>query len=177
MGKKVARDLDDEDILRIARLSVTESAAGTYTQTSIDTQLSIERGVIWMIHFIEFSYSQVALLTEVAPASIESITAQITRESKDAIQSFTAADTVQAQSHVVSRSAAIGTDSGPLWLHDVTPKRFDYAVPMVYAGQNIFFGIKGSDASLTHTVEARIGYSIRTVSDKFFFRVAQALVS
>jgi hypothetical protein len=177
VAKRLVTELGDQEILRIARTTVTESAAATYTEVALDTQLSVERGVIWLIHWIEFSFTNVGLLTEVAASGVEAIDAQVTRESKANIQNFTAADTVQGAEVSLHRSAAIGTDAGPLWFKDESPKRFDYPIPLPFAGQNIYVGIRGTDAADPHTVGCRIAYTIKEVSDKFFFRVAQALVS
>lgn len=171
-----ATALTDEDILRIARVRVVESAAGTYTQVSLDTQLSIERKVIWMIHFIEFNFSNVYLLSEVAAGGTENVIAQVTRESKGSIIAGNDTDLVQQQKHAIGRSAAIGTDAGPLTLTSQAINRFDFPLPMPYAAQNIYVGLKGTHASSAHTIDVRIGYSIKTVTDQFFFRVASALV-
>ena len=176
MAKRLVTQLDDTEILRIARTSVTESAAATYTERSLDTQLSVERGVIWLIHWIEFTFQSQSLLAEVAAGGVELIDAQVTRESKSAIQSFTSADTLQGIEQGIIRSAAIGTDAGPLYYRTKSPMRFDYPIPMPFAGQNIYFGIKGTDAADVHTVGMRIAYTIKEVSDKFFFRVAQSLI-
>lgn len=170
------QDLKDEEILRIARARVTESAAATYTEVSLDTQLSVERGIIWMINFIEFNFSNLELLTEVAAATSEFIAAQVTRESQAALIAGNDVDLLQRSSFLVGRSAAIGTDAGPLWFGTDTVRRVDFPVALPFAASNIHFGIQGTDAASVHTVDIRIGYTIREVSDKFFFRVAQALI-
>lgn len=178
MGRKgvSARDLDDTEILRIARIRVQESAASTFTQVSLDTQLSVERGVIWMIHFVEFDFQTINLLTEVAAAGQEDITAQLTRESKTALITNADTDMIQKQQLEMGRSAAIGTDAGPLWYARKTVERVNFPIAMPFAAANIHAGILGTDAGSPHTVDFRIGYTIREVTDKFFFRVAQALI-
>ncbi len=176
MAKRtLAKDLSDEEILRIARLRVTESAASTYTETSVDTQLSVERGVIWMIHFIEFDFETVGALKEAAANTVEDLEAQITRESKDGAVLSDNADVVQRRKLILARSPAIGTDAGPLSFVIPTVLRVDYPIPLPYASQSLFMGVLGT-AAVPHTVAARIGYTVREVSDKFFFRVAQALL-
>jgi len=176
MPPQVKKTLSDEEILRLARVRVSESAAATFTQVSLDTQLSVDRGVIWMIHFIEFFFQNVELLGEVAAAGNEQIVCQITRESKTGIVTGNDSDVVQMEKIFASRSAAIGTDAGPLWLEGSGIRRYDFTVPLPYAAQNIYAGILGTDASAAHTVDIRIGYTIRQVTDQFFFRVASALI-
>jgi hypothetical protein len=174
--KSTARDLADEEVLRVARIRVTESAAATFTQSEVDTQLSVERGVIWMIHYIEFLYGNLDLLAEVGANAVERVIVQVTREGKTAIVAGNDSDIIQIASRSLFRSAAIGTDAGPLYAHINELDRFDYPTPIPYASQSIFVGALGTDSANTHTVDCRIGYTIREVSDKFFFRVAQALL-
>ncbi len=177
MPKKLpGGELSDEEILRIARMRITESAAATFSQQTIDTQLSVERGVIWMIHFIEFHLETLNLLNEVAAGSFEFVDAQVTRESKDAIIRQDDADLLQRTSVIAWRSAVIGTDAGPLYNVKNEMVRYDYPTPLPYASQSLFLGVKGSHASASQIVSARVGYSVRGVSDKYFFRVAQALL-
>lgn len=170
------KQLTDEEILRIARMRVTESAAATFTQISLDTQLSVERGVIWMIHFVEFMFNDLDFLVEVAAAGNESVTVQLTRESKTIKIAGNDSDLIQQEVIEVARSAAIGTDAGPLWFIGSAIKRYDFSIPLPYAAQSIFLNVTGTDATTAHRVDCRIGYTIRQVTDQYFFRVASALI-
>jgi len=170
------KKLTDDDILRIARGSVTESAAATFTQLEIDTNLSVERGVIWLVHFIEFITQDLLFLNEVAASGSEALDCQLTKQTQTAILRGNDPDLIQSHCQRVSRSAAIGTDTGPLYFKTFAEKRFDFPMAVPVASQSLFLGIIGTDASGVHRVDIRIGYSLRAVSDKFFFRVAQALV-
>lgn len=172
MSKK---DIQDEEILRLIRFSVSETTASTFRETTIDTQLSIERGVIWLIHFIQIEML-IDILDVSAAGVTETATLQITRESKSTILDFDDADIVAKFSYEKRRSATIGTESGPLMTEQKSPMIQNYPVPLIYAGQNIHAGFVGSGGTNLKTVRGRIGYTIRRVSDKFFFRVAQSLV-
>jgi hypothetical protein len=174
--KRGIAGIGDDEIIRFLRGSAIESAASTFTQTSQDTQLSVERGVVMLIHWLELEFETIGLLSEVAANASEAITAQITRETETAIQNIDSTDVVLKYELNLVRAAAIGTDAGPLWFQHTNPVRFDYPVPIVYASQNIFFGIQGTDGATPHSVSYRIGYTLREVSDEFFFRVATALL-
>lgn len=174
MPRKGIKALTDEEILRIARISVVQSSAGVYTQTTHDTQLSIERGVIWLINFIEF-YQDSSVIDDVAAGTSETEKFQITRDTKTGIQSLADADTIALYEWSVQRSAAIGTDAGPLWITGESPNRITFPVPIPYAAQNIYFGYHSTSAA-AKTGVARVGYTIREVTDAFFFRVAQAIL-
>lgn len=169
------KDLRDDEILRFLRFTVTESAAATYTQQSYDTQLSIDRGLIWMIHFIEYDM-HAASIDDPAADAFEQITCAITRESKTAIPNLDDPDLISRFRILKDRSAAIGTDAGPMFFMSETPNKIPYSPPIVFAAQNIHVGLL-STSTAAKTVTGRIGYTLRRVSDKFFYRVAQALIS
>lgn len=172
MAKK---SITDSEVLRMARVSVTETAAATFTQQELDTQLSVERGVIWQIHFVEFFLNGLSLLREVAANAQESIDIQLTRTTQTGIVGLTDPDVLIREAYMLSRSAAIGTDAGPLYFYSTLLKRYEFKLPIPVASQSLFLGILGTAAS-AHTVSCRIGYNIEHVSDEYFFRVAQALV-
>lgn len=172
--------LTDADVLRFQRFSVTESAAATFTQTTFDTQLSIERGVIWLIHSVEwmfdFKTSATGGLTEVAVQTQENIQAQVTRESKSAILQLSDSDLVCKTATQVERANTIGTEAGPLYLFNPNCViKQNFALPIPYAAQNIYVAIL-STAGTARTVYGRIHYTLVTVSDSYFYRVAQSLL-
>lgn len=169
-------ELTDEQVLRFCRFTITESAASTFTQQILDTQLSIERGVIWLIHAVDWLMLGGELEAPGAGAA-ETFQAQITRESKAAIIFPSDADLIDYHSQYIKRSAAIGTDAGPLWWYEQNAmKRHDYALPIPYAAQNIYLALQSTNASSPATIYGRIHYTIRKVNDAYFYRVAQALV-
>lgn len=170
------KDLIDEDIIRMARTNVNETSAGTYTENEITTQLSVERGVIWLIHWIEFYVDNPNIMREVAADASERFQMQVTRESKSAIIEASDSDMIQKCLLEYVRAPAIGTDAGPIAYLVEQPRRIDYRLPLPYASQSIFCGLKASGASTGGQCDFRIGYTVQEVSDKFFFRVAQALV-
>jgi len=176
MNKK--SDLKDDQMLRIARIVAIQSAAGAYVEVEHDTQLSIERGVIWQIHAIEFGSNLIVDTFDftIAQNQAEWNKFQITRESCSETVNLNDSSLVTNFQEQLVRSVTIGTDAGPLWYYLERPKRIVYPVPYPFAGQNIYFGFDSTnDAALT--VTARIFYTTKTVTDKYFFRVAQSLLS
>lgn len=169
------KKITDDDVQRVARSAVDESAANTFTQIEIDTQLSIERGVVWLIDRVEMHFDTLDLMNELIAGGNEVVEMQLTRESKTAIVQPHDADSLQYRKSMLSRSAAIGTDAGPLYFGNEEPRVFKYDVPLIYAGQSIFVSIFGTDSANAHRGSIKIFYRIASVSDKFFFRVAQAL--
>jgi len=170
----VKKSLGDDEIIRIARIAATQAAAAGYIEVAHDTQLSIERGVIWMIHWVEF-YGQDAL-DDIAQGDDEVESFQITRESKAAIVVPSNADLLAYHVKHYKRWATIGTDAGPLLARWEDPKCLIYKPALCFAAMNIYFGYQSTHAS-AKTAYARIGYSIRHVSDQYFYRVAQALLA
>lgn len=170
------KDLKDHEILRFQRFMVTESAPATFTQQSFDTQLSIDRGLLWLIHFIEFAGILPSSIDDPAASASEYISAQITRESKDSLVSLDNADCIAKITLQKERSAAIGTDAGPMVFMGIEPIHLNYYPALAYAAQNIYVSIVSTSAA-AQVVRGRIGYTLRKVTDKFFYRVAQALIS
>lgn len=164
------------DYLNFLRFTVTESAAGTFTQTELDTNLSAERGVMMEIHSLEIesSTNQFTLLKEVAAGSNEDIRLQLTRDSKAAIIGLNDADCVALLKKEVTRSAAIGTDAGPLWIYDSLIWKIDFALPIPYVKPSIFVGIQSSLAS-AGTMVGRIGYTLRDIDRETFLELLVAL--
>lgn len=167
--------LKDEEIVRVLKAEATQASGGAFGETEIDTQLSIERGIIWLIHAIEFYFTPHEL-HEVAADAAETMSLQVTRETQTAMLDYDQADLLCKHEVSIQRSAAIGTDAGPLWTFHETPKVFNYVPPLPYAAQNIYFGIISTSSSILENAFLRVRYTVRSVSDKYFFRVAQALL-
>ena len=163
------------EFLNFLRFSVTESGAATYTQTEIDTNLSAERGVIMEIHSIELIPSTNApLLREVGAGSTEQWEAQIVRETKTAIVGLNDPDTVGKFGRQVTRSAAIGTDAGPLYLDYDLVESIWFPKPIPYVKPSIFVGLLSSLSSVM-TINGRIGYTLRDISREEFLELLVAL--
>jgi len=171
-------DLRETDMLRIARIMAVQSAAAAFAQTEHDTQLSIERGYIWLINMIEFGVSLLAGKFDpgITVNDVEFNQFQITRESQSEIVNLNDTAVVCNHQEQLVRASAIGTDAGPLYFQQQSPIRIHFPIPYPYAGQNIYFGFDSSRSSAV-TVTARIFYTVKNVSDKYFFRVAQSLLS
>lgn len=168
-------DPKEEEILRWLRFAVTESAAATYTEVSIATNLSLERGVIWDIHMVEFGISP-KNINNPAAGSREEVVMQVTRESKSSIVELNDSDLIDLCSMEVDRSTAIGTDAGPLYIYFPSPIRHAFHPPILYGAENIYVALKTLNGAAT-TIRGRLGYTLRSVSEKVFYRVAQALVN
>lgn len=174
MSKKQGIQMRSE-YLNFLRFRVTETAAATFTESEIDTNLSAERGVMMEIHSVELFLEQSTLLSEVPAAGEEDIHVQITRETKTAIANFLDADVVARFNREVTRSAAIGTDAGPLYLLSENVVKLDFPMPIPYVKPSIFVGIQGSDAATAQVVSGRIGYTLRDVDREDFLELLVAL--
>lgn len=164
-------------VVRMARGRVTESAGTVFTEIEVDTQLSADRGLIWLIHWIEFEFERLELLDAVAQGDLEEVFAQITKSTQTAIINLDDPDLVQKKTYQLARAATIGTDAGPISFLTESVSRVHYPIPVPYAGQGIFVGLQGTEAGGTHTLAVRIGYTLKEVDDRTFYRIAQALVS
>jgi hypothetical protein len=172
---QVRRDLRDDEVIRFQRFEVAESAAATYTEQSYDTQLSIDRGLIWMIHWVEYQITPVKIEVP-AVNTHEYASCQICRESQSGMRDLDDPDVVALFEKVVKRADTIGAEAGPLIYYWEVPSLQQFPMPLVYAAQTIHVGVLGTAAAAI-TLQGRIAYTLRKVTDKFFYRVAQALIS
>ena len=173
MTKRQSVELRSE-YLNFLRFTVDESAAATFTQQELDTNLSAERGVLMEIHSIEFEFLDSILMREVAAGASEQIICQITRESKSANATLNDADVIAKAWHQISRSAAIGTDAGPLYFTPDSMIKIDFPLPIPYVKPSIFVGIVATIATATR-VRGRIGYTIRDIARDEFLELLVAL--
>lgn len=171
---KGIKKLTDEDVIRIARISATQGAAAAYVETEHDTQLSIERGVIWLIHGIEFEAPP--SLDDAAQGDTEVEHFHIAKASDTAIMQINDPNLIASYKYILKRWATIGTDAGPAIVSFDQIKRITFPSPIPFASQNIYFAYQSTQAA-AKTAYARILYSLGAVSDAYFYRVAQALIS
>ena len=173
MGKRNAVQLRSE-YLNFLRFSLDESAAATFTQLELDTNLSAERGILMEIHSVEFESLDDILMREVAAGASEQIICQVTRESKTANATINDADVIAKLWHQISRSAAIGTDAGPLYFTPGSMVKVDFPLPIPYVKPSIFIGLVATIATATR-IRGRIGYTLRDIEREEFLELLVAL--
>lgn len=163
------------DFLNFIVGTLSESAAATYRELEIDTNLSAERGVMMEIHSVELSLIGGELLTEVAAGASETIGFHLSRASKTSLIAVGDRDCVVSNIREIARSAAIGTDAGPLTIVFDRYMKFDFAMPIPYVKPSIFFGVTGSDASGLTGAAFRIGYTLREIDREDFLSLLVAI--
>ncbi len=162
-----------QDILQ--RVRAEQSITNTYAEVAMSTNLSIDRGYIWLIHKVLFWASTFAL-EEPAASATELYRFQLTRESKPAtINTLNSADLIAVFQSCIKRSAAIGTDAGPLYWVTAMPYEITYPVPLAFAGNNLYFGVSSSNSgAVSFSVEVQIVLQKDKETD--YFRIASALL-
>lgn len=134
-----------------------------FVQTTIPTGLSIERSIVMLIHRIEWFVPTIQ-------AADGTIDAQLTRTSQSAILSPENPLIISVYNGFYDF-----TTSGQI-VRDM-PKSEIYVIPPVIATPNIYFACKPSVTPSPDVAYIRIGYSIKTVAEKDFFKLATALVT
>lgn len=167
--------VSEDAILRFARFSAVESAAATFTEQELATNLSLERGVLWQIRWIEVHMPPGVLTDDAAANSNEAVTVQITRETKSALVNFNDADLIALFHKQLKRANTIGTDAGPMYWTWDSPIRQAFDPAILYASPSIFVAVQSTEAAAV-TVRGRIAYTLAKADEKLFFRVAQALI-
>lgn len=162
-----------ENVVRNWRFNLTESAASTYTQQEVQTNLSLDSGLIAVIHQISF-YLEASALDTPAANGLERAVVQLTRQTKTGILVYDDADLIEKFALTLSRSTAIGTDAGPLYWLGIVPVVFNYSPGLLYANSSIFFGIL-STAGTPITGQCRVSFTLNKISERLFFQAAQSL--
>ena len=173
MERRGARPKLRGEYLNFLRFTVTQSAAATYTQTELDTNLSAERGVMMDIHGVDFLINP-QQLSEAAANSAETNTIQVVRESKTALVNPNDSDLIALQRYSWSRSAAIGTDAGPMWWFNRDLESLVFPLPIPYVKPSIFVGVNSTYSSAI-TVYGRIAYTLRDISREEFLELLVSL--
>ncbi len=163
------------DFLNFLTGTLSENVASTFRELEIDTNLSAERGVMMEIHSFEIARIGTELLTEVGAAASETLGFHLARESKTSLLSINDKDVIIADIFELTRSAAIGTDAGPLYFQFNRYQRYDFAMPIPYVKPSIFFGVQGSDASGFTGGNFRIGYTLREINREDFLSLLVAI--
>lgn len=160
------------DVLQRVRADITSTAA--FEQTTISTNLSLDRGYIWLIHKILWWIN--GAWDDAAQGTSEFVSLQLTRESKAAaITSLNEADLIAMVRLAVDRYATIGTDAGPLWWVRTLPLVSDFRIPLPFAGNTLYFATaNNASGSLIYSVE--IEFTLQKVREKDYFAVASSLL-
>ncbi len=177
MAKDKLPTLKDDEVVRVLRHRCIQASADAFKECEIETQLSIERSVVWMIHAIEFDFENISQMSPVAANDERWMAQQVTRESKSTIVNSDDTDLLQKSKIQTVRSAAIGTDAGPLWITNDTIRIIHYPKPLLYAGSKIYWSVDTENFTAAVYMGVRVFYTIAKVDDKQFFRVASSLLS
>lgn len=165
--------LKEGEVMRFARFSVIQAAAGDFKQIALDTNLSIRTPFVWQVKALQMEIKATEMEWPAQNAT-ENVEVQFTRESKAAIIAYDDSDLLEKYTRELTRVATIGTDAGPAYKTTINPITFLYTTPIIFAGANLYIGIDSTNASVI-TVKGRIGFTIAKVSEKEFFRYASAL--
>jgi hypothetical protein len=162
------------DFMNYLRFNALESAAATFTEFELDTNLSAERGVMMEIHSIELSFDDLAYYREIAAGGSEQCAFQVTRTSQTTMVDLNNADCVAKFERETTRSAAIGTDAGPLWVTFDKQVSLWFPRPIPYVKPSIFVAVASTFASAAN-VAGRIGYTLREIDRSEFLELLVAL--
>lgn len=164
--------LKENEVLRFARFNVVESSNATFTEISLDTNLSIRTPFVWQVRALQLEILAAANEWP-ADGATETIIVQFTRESKSAILNYNDPDLLEKVTRELRRVdiSAVGN------VHQVVqnPITVNYNSPIIYANSNLYIGILSTFGSGVANVRGRIGFTIEKVSEKAFFRFASAL--
>ena|SRR3990170_1392426 len=132
-----------------------------FAQATILTGLSIERSLIILIHRIEWFVPAVH-------GGDGNVAAQITRTSQTAI--LTVNNPLVVAPYINHMDF---TTSGQIFKE--MPKGEIYVVPIPIASPALYFGVTPSATPTPDSARVRIGYTVKSVAEKDFFKLAAAI--
>ena len=146
--------------MEFIRAEVTESAAGTYTETEIATPSSRTESMAMLIWVVKFGWSEV-LLTD---ATAESMSVQLVKQSQSGIINLSDADLIES----VVENANAGQVQGSLseFLYHRLPlqgSHIRYDPPILYPRSEMFLGVLGTAGS-ARSANCRVGYTLEKVN-------------
>jgi len=158
----------------LQRVRADHSNTNTFVESALSTNLAIDRGYIWLINRIQF-YAATPI-QDPAAGAMESFQFQVTRESKTSIiTTLNQPDLICLCKEQVVRSAAIGTDAGPLWISNRWPLVIDFPIPLAFAGNNLYFATQSSHAS-SCVMSVEVQFTLQKVKENDYLRIASALL-
>lgn len=148
--------------LNSLRGTVTESAANTFTQTTINTNLSLEARTIIIVPEVFLNYA----------TSVDEdggVRIQLSTASQTALIDY---DDPHCVVRVTRKQTAYGTAGNTTIQDHGMHIRFAQALPL--AVPQLFIAVQGQNMTAQQQVTVRIPYWSKKVSESVFFRVANS---
>lgn len=146
------------------RFDLTESAANTYSEQTIDTNLSAERGVIALIDTITIQ------LPELTTADDEIEVQFIIHDGQTAILDLDDVNMIWKQHYIVQ---GFSTDAAVVFMEFVKTHNFVNAIP--YIAPNLTLGIQGTSLAAAGRVRGRVGYRLKKVTQSQYLALLSSL--
>jgi hypothetical protein len=162
--------VSDIDFANLAAVTCTESAANTLTFKKLDTQVSINQKVAWLINRLElFSVIDSSQMG----ANLDSLSWALTRSNlvTDLLDLTEAAIVFQGIFQLNYFGAAA---SGWIW---EMPRRFDFSTlpggGILVPASPLYLGIKGNSLTGAATLKMRIYYQVLDLSPEQFWQLVE----
>lgn len=143
------------------RASVTESAANTYTETTINTPVGKSTNLGMVLHGVEIEGLNLTHGTNLAEFA-----AQLTTVTQTGILNLNNPNLI-FKHRTINMWAANGQNAAV-----PTINRYSWPVPLLYAKSQIFFGVKQASGGAAGSCQVSIHYTIRKIS---LYKMVEAL--
>lgn len=159
-----ARRMTKEDrTIRTFRGVVTESAANTFTETAIDTNLSVHGNVIAMIEGLQVLIPMATML--LLTANRDGLSWQLTKDTKAALVGMNDDDVVTADAISLYLATSGSSIMKGHQCYSIQPGPF----PLL---GNLYLGVQGESLASAASISCMVHYRLRTVSELEAVRTA-----
>lgn len=152
------------EIPHVWRFDVTESAANTYTEQTVDTNLSAERGVIAQIDHVSVQ------IEEMPTANDELHVQGIINPGQTGILDLDSGNVLFLQHWATPNFAATNEARRQRMVEG-----YDFIVPVPYIAPTITIGIQGTSLAAAARVRARVVYRLKKVSQAQYLALLSSL--
>lgn len=144
------------------RFDLTESAANTYTEQSVDTGINLESQFVAMVHHVSVQRPALSA-SDVQHVQFVSNAGQVDVLDLD--------NPIQ----LLFQTWHQGAFTDPGGVAHALVNGFDFRIPFPYVGSTITMGIKGESLASALRIRARVWYTLEKVPEAEFLRLLAAL--
>lgn len=145
------------------RFDLTESSANTYTEQSVDTNLSAERGVIGLI-------DEIIIQRDIMPTSLDEIELQLLINSGQ-----TDILDLDHSQVIWMQHWRFGTFTDAGRHLDETVSRWEFYNPIPFVNPTITLGIKGTSLAAAGRIRMLVNYRVQKVTQNDYLKLLASL--
>ena len=162
--------------LQYVRSIVTESAAATFTEVTVNLPVVVAQGFVIEAHSIELDIDALTFADLKATDDTLIYAAQVTKASQTAMLSLDNPSLIYAHSIEYASIDIQTAEKSPVLIHErIGQKEWQFADPILLPFEQIFFAMQTSGGSVVKSTRMRIGYKTLQLTTRQLPELLQAV--